>query len=210
MGLLSKLQKLGDVVEGANKAAETFSKTTVTDYGTPVYSLFTALKLGDLHRKIEITDEQGKVKYYTKSSVVAIKGKTDIMDARGEVIAHLEKKVVSLHEKHFITMADGRDITLSNELLHVVKDITNIEELGWQLRGNIIGLTFNLIDQYGEPVATVGKKAVSIHDKYSIDIYQPEQEQVVVAIVVQLEKMLEARSENESDSAFSFGFGSGD
>ena len=34
-------------------------------------------------------------------------------------------------------------------------------------------------------------------------MYQPQQEQVVVAIVIQLEKMLEARSENESDSSFS-------
>ena len=93
-------------------------------------------------------------------------------------------------------MADGRDFTLSNELFHIVKDITNIEGLGWQLQGNIIGLHFNLLDEKGAPVATVGKKAVSIHDKYYIDIYQPEQEQAVVAIVIQLEKMLEARSEN--------------
>ena len=42
-----------------------------------------------------------------------------------------------------------------------------------------------------------------IHDKYGIDMYQPENEQIVVAIVIQLEKMLEARSENESESSFS-------
>ena len=168
------------------------------DYGAPVYSLYTALRLGDLHSRIDITDEQGTVKYYTKSSVIAIKGKTEIMDAEENVIAHLEKRPVSLHEKHFITMADGRKFTLSNELFHVVKDITNIEGLGWQMQGNFIGLTFNLLDEKGEPVATVGKKAVSIHDNYRIDIYQPAQEQVVVAIVIQLEKMLEARRENDN------------
>ena len=148
----------------------------------------------------------GKEKYYTKSSVIAIKGKTEIMDAAGNMIAHLEKRPISLHEKHFITMADGREITLSNEIFHIVKDITNIEGLGWQLQGNIIGLNFNLLDENGEPVASVGKKAVSIHDKYRIDIYRPEHEQVVVAIVIQLEKMLEARAENESDSSTSFSF----
>ena len=57
----------------------------------------------------------------------------------------------------------------------------------------------------GEPVATVGKKMISIHDKYCIDLYQPEFEQIVVAIVIQLEKMIEDRSENESSSSFSFG-----
>ena len=205
MSFLSKVQKLGELVESANSAAENFSKTTVEDFGPPVYSLYTAIKLGNINRRIDITDEQGNVKYYTKSSVIAIKGKTEIMDGDGNVIAHLEKRPVSLHEKHFITMADGRSCTLSNEIFHVVKDITNIEGLGWQLQGNIVGLHFNLLDQYNEPVATVGKKAISIHDKYCIDLYQPEFEDVVVAIVIQLEKMIEARRENDSESSFSLG-----
>ena len=210
MGFLSKLKELSKVVDGINDVAGKASKTTVEDYGKAEYSLYTALNLGDLHSKIDITDEEGKVKYYTKSSVFALKGKTEIMDASDNVIAYLEKRPVSLHEKHFITMADGRKFTLSNEILHIIKDITNIEGLGWQLRGNIIGLNFNLLDENDQPIATVGKKLVSVHDKYCIDLYKPEHEQVVVAIVIQLEKMVEARRENESESRFSFGFGSDD
>ena len=202
MGLFDKLKKISD---GVNDVAGNVSKATVVDYGPPVYSLFTALELGNINRRIDITDEGGNLKYYTKSSVIAIKGKTDIMDADGNVIAHLEKKPVSLHEKHYVKMADGTSFTLSNEIFHIVKDITNIEGLGWQMQGNFIGLHFNLINEHGMPVATVGKKAVSIHDKYCIDMYQPEHEQVVVAIVIQLEKMLEDRSENESSSFFNFG-----
>ena len=208
MGIFSKLQKHGNAVEGLNQAAGSASKTTLEDYGTPEYSLYTALKLGDLHRKIEITDEAGNLKYYTKSSVVAIKGKTDIFDANDNLVAHLEKRPVSLHEKHFVTMADGRSFTLSNEIFHVVKDITNIEGLGWQIRGNIIGLTFNLLDERELPIATVGKQMVSIHDKYTIGLYKPEHEAVVVAIVIQLEKMIEARNDNNEDSGgFGFSFG---
>lgn len=196
MGLLSKLKTISDAVGDINQVAEDVSKGTVEDYGEPVYSLYTALQLGELHRRIDVTDDQGNLKYYTKSSIIAIKGKTEIMDADGNIIANLEKRPISLHEKHFVTMADGRNFTLSNEILHVIRDVTNIEGLGWQLRGNIIGLTFNLVDENNQPVATVGKRMVSIHDKYCIDIYQPEQEQAVVAIVIQLEKMLEARIES--------------
>ena len=197
MGFFSDLKKAAEAVSSTiNSAATEMSKTTVEDFGAPDYTLYTALRLGDMHRRIDVTDEAGNLKYYTQSSVFALKGKTEILDANDNHVAHLEKKVVSFHEKHFVTMEDGRNFTLSNELFHVIKDITNIEGLGWQLRGNIIGLTFNLLDQNGEPVATVGKNAVSVHDKYSIDIYQPEQEQVVVAIVIQLEKMIEARNEN--------------
>ena len=205
MGIFDKCQKLGEMVESVNEMAGSVGKSTVVDYGEPVYSLYTALQLGNINRRIDITDAEGNLKYYTKSSIVAIKGKTDIMDAKGNVIAHLEKKPISLHEKHFVNMADGTSFTLSNELLHVVKDITNIEGLGWQIRGNIIGLSFNLIDEKEQPVATVDKKMISVHDKYCIDIYQPEYEQIAVAILIQLEKMIEDRSENESSSSFSFG-----
>ena len=95
-------------------------------------------------------------------------------------------------------MKDGRNITLSTELFHIVQDVTNIEGLGWQIRGNIVGLAFNLVDEHGNPVATISRKALSIHDKYKIDMYQPEEEAVVVAIVIQLEKMLEQRRLNET------------
>lgn len=202
MGLFSKLLELGEAV---NDMADDFGRSTVEDYGEPAYTLYTALNLGDLHRRIDITDEQGNVLYYTKSSIFQLKGKAEIMNAEGAVIANLEKKPISLHEIHYITMADGTKITLSNELFHVVDDVTNIEELGWQIRGNVIGLTFNIIDRNEQPVATVGKKMLSIHDKYSIGIYQPQYEDVIVAIVIQLEKMIEARAENDSSVSISIG-----
>lgn len=202
MGFLSDLVKLGEAVSGGiNKTADDLSKTTIDDYGEPEYTLYTALKLADLHSRINITDEEDNLRYYTKSSIITITGKTDIMDAEGNVVAHLEKKPISLHETHYVMMADGTHFTLSNELFHIVDDITRIDELGWQLRGNFIGLTFNLLDENSEPIATVRKQMVSIHDKYCIDIYQPELEPEVVAIVIQLEKMLEDRRQNQSHNS---------
>ena len=55
MGLFDSLKKLGEAVEVLNEAANTASKTTIEDFGEPVYSLYTALELGDLHRRIDIT-----------------------------------------------------------------------------------------------------------------------------------------------------------
>ena len=189
MNILSKVQ-------GFHGAGETPQELNTEKYGAPACSLYTELDPGDLHQKIEVKDEQGHTLYWTKSSVFALKGKTDVFDASGAQVAHLEKKPISLHEKHFITMADGQKFTLSNELLHIFKDVTNIEGLGWKIKGNIIGLNFMLFDQNDEPVAAIGQKMVSMHDRYSIDLYQPRHEKIVAAIVIQLQKMLTARREN--------------
>jgi len=189
MSILSRIQ-------GFHAAGESPNTANTEKYGVPARSIYTMLDPGDLHQKIEVKDEQGQTLYWTKSSVIAIKGKTDIFDASGAQVAHLEKKPISLHEKHFITMADGRKFTLSNELLHIIKDVTNIEGLGWQIQGNIVGLNFVLFDENGRIIAAIGQKAVSVHDRFSIDLYQPRHEAIVVAIVIALSKMLEARREN--------------
>jgi uncharacterized protein YxjI len=191
MGILSGIQRFHSAGQGPNES-------TIEQYGAPVRSLYTELDPGDLHQKIEIKDEHGRVLYYTKSSVFALKGKTDVFDASGAPVAHLEKKPISLHEKHYITMADGQKFTMSNELFHVFKDVTNIEGLGWKLQGNVIGLNFMLFDRNGEAIAAIGQKMISMHDRCSIDLYQPQHETVVAAIVIQLQKMLAARRENNS------------
>ena len=190
MSILSRIQ-------GFHAAGESPNEVNTEKYGVPARSIYTVLDPGDLHQKIEVKDEQGQTLYWTKSSVFTLKGKTDIFDASGAQVAYLEKKPISLHEKHFITMANGQKFTLSNELLHIIKDITNIEGLDWKIKGNILGLNFMLFDQNDEPVAAIGQKLVSIHDRYSIDLYQPRYEKIVVAIVVQLQKMLTARRESK-------------
>ena len=113
MGLFDKLKKVGDLVETVNTTANTVSKgqsmTTASLFILCIPRWNWAICTdGSISRMRTAASN-----YYTKSSVIAVKGKTDIMDADDNVVAHLEKKPVSLHEKHFVTMADGRGFTLS-------------------------------------------------------------------------------------------------
>ena len=100
-------------------------------------------------------------------------------------------------------MADEIAFELSNELFHLFKDITNIVGLGWQLRGNILGLNFELYDETGEIIAVISQKLISLHDKYCIDIYQPDHEEIVIAILVTLQHMIRDRKAISSASTSS-------
>ena len=113
------------------------------------------------------------------------------------------KKIFTLHERHFIEMADGTNFQLSNELWHLIKDVTNVEELGWQLRGNIMALNFQLYDADGSIIAVIGQKMFSLHDKYCIDIYKPEHEQKVIAILITLQHMIRDRENAAAASSSS-------
>ncbi|WP_026670377.1 LURP-one-related/scramblase family protein [Butyrivibrio sp. AE3006] len=195
MGVFSKVHRFREAGEVANV-------NNVDRFGEPAKSLFTTSKVFTLHHKIDITDAGENVVYHAETKFPSLHDKTDITDALGNQVAHIERKFFTLHERHFVTMADGTSFEVSNELFHLIKDITNIEGLGWQLRGNILGLNFELYDQYGDIIAVIAQKMLSIHDKYCIDIYKPEYEKNVVAILITLQHMIKDR-ESAADSSSS-------
>ncbi len=196
MGVMSKYHRFREAGEGANI-------NNVERFGQPVKSLFTTSKVFTLHRKTDITDDREQVVYQSWTKFPSLHDKTDITDAQGNQVAHIERKFFTLHERHFITMANGTQFEIANELLHLFKDITNIEGLGWQLRGNIVGLNFELYDEQEQIVAVIGQKMFSVHDKYCIDIYRPEYETIIVAILVTLQHMIKDRESSSSSVSVS-------
>ena len=198
MGVLSKYHRFREAGEQANV-------NNTEKFGEPQRSLFTTTKVFTLHHHIDITDDCEKIVYQSDTKFPSLHDKTDITDDEGKPVAHMERKLFTLHERHFVTMADGTRFELSNELFHIVRDITNIEGLGWQLRGNIAGLNFELYDEQGNIAAVIGQKMLSLHDKYCIDIYQPEHEEKIVAILVTLQHMMKDRNAAVSYSSGSSG-----
>ena len=195
MGMFSKYLRYREAGEQPNV-------NNVADFGEPMRSLFTSAKVFSLHRRIEITDADGQTVYRAETKFPSLHDKTDITDAQGTRIAHIERKFLTLHERHFVTMADGTAFELANELFHLIEDITNIEGLGWQLRGNIMQLNFALYDRDDSVIAVISQKLMSLHDKYCIDIYKPEYEHEVVAILITLQHMIRDR-ENASAASSS-------
>ena len=194
MGITGKVNRFREAGEQANV-------NNVDRFGEPAKSLFTTSKVFTLHHHIDITDDAENVVYQANTKFPSLHDKTDITDALGNQVAHIEKKIFTLHERHFVTMADGKKFEVSNELFHIIKDITNLEGLGWQLRGNILGLNFELYDENGGVIAVIAQKLISIHDKYCIDIYQPEYEKEVVAILITLQHIIKDRENAQAASS---------
>ena len=194
MGVFSKHLRYREAGEEANV-------NNVARFGKPVRSLFTTSKVFTLHKATEITDEQENVVYRSWTKFPSLHDKTDITDVSGAQVAHVERKLFTLHQRHFVTMADGRKFEISNELWHIVKDVTNIEGLGWTLRGNIAELNFELYDQAGQIIANISQKFLSLHDKYCVDIYQADQEKTVVTILVTLQHMIRDREALRASSS---------
>ncbi len=194
MGVFSKYHRFREAGEAANI-------NNVAQFGEPALSLFTSSKVFTLHRHIDITDAQERLVYEANTKFPSLHDKTDVTDADGNHVAHIERKFFTLHQRHFVTMADGTRFEISTELLHLIKDINNIEGLGWQLRGNIMALNFELYDADESIIAVISQKMLSLHDKYCIDIYRPDLEDKVIAILVTLQHMIKDRQAASSSSS---------
>ena len=196
MGTFSKHHRFREAGQAANVH-------NLERFGAPARSLFTSTKVLTLHHKITITDAEENIVYRAESKFFSLRDKTDIFDAADNLVAHIERKIFTIRQRHYVSMADGTSFEISNELLHLIKAITNIEGLGWQLRGNILGLNFELYDQNDQIIAVIAQKMISLHDKYCIDIYRPEYEKTVVAILVTLQHMIRDRENASSGSSSS-------
>ena len=196
MGIFSKYHRFREAGEAANV-------NNVARFGEPDHSLFTTSKVFTLHKHIDITDDRENVLYEANTKFPSLHDKTDITDAGGRHVAHISRKILTLHQRHFVTMADGTQFQVSTELWHLIKDVNNIEGLGWQLRGNILALNFELYDSDGSIIGVISQKMLSLHDKYCIDIYRPEYEDKVVAILVTLQHMIRDREVSSSVSSSS-------
>ena len=173
------------------------------EYGTPAKTLFTSTKIITLHSDTTITDEDDEVVYTARTNFLSLHDRTYIYNNTNEEVAYIYRKFFSLHERRFIEMNDGTRFELSNELFHLFKDITQVEGLGWTLSGNIMQLNFTITDCDGTLLAVIGQKYLSMHDKYSVDIYDTNKESYIVAILISLQHMLRDRNASRGHAASS-------
>lgn len=147
-------------------------------------------KIASVHNKIDITDEDGNAVYRVHSKVLSLHNVTYLTDGEGGEIAVITRKPVSFHDTHTIELMDGTEIELRAELLHLTRDVLDIEALGWQLTGDLVQHNYQLTDDQGQLLAQTHKKWISLHNTYQVDIVDEERMDLIVAVLVALDKIV--------------------
>lgn len=162
--------------------------------------LHTKSKMLSLHQKIEILNENNAAVYHVESKVVSIHNTTYIYDAHKRQIAVIKRKPVSMHETHTLEMASGEVIEISTDWFHLMDDVIRIDSLGWQLHGDVLQHNYELIDEHGQTAATTHHKWVSLHDVYYINVLNERELDRIVCIYVMLEKIIRDREQRRADN----------
>lgn len=141
-------------------------------------------KVFSLHGEYKIYDEYDNVCYSVRQNAISVTNKTFIYDASGREVAFIHRKVVSMHDTHFIEMADGASTQFNEKKYLQLHDNYEAEEFGWHVSGNITGHEFTITDNGGRMIAEAKESWISIGDMLMVEVYEQNDVEKVIAILV--------------------------
>lgn len=174
---------------GTNRFHELYEPVdaeTVSRYGNPARRL--------LMESRQVVDETNNVVYWIKSSMFTIRHKTGIYDTEHSgPVAHYERQLFSLDSRFFIKPAEGVWMEFYSEGRNFV-----VSPPGWRISTEGTVRNCEIFDSEGKILAVIGRETWSLTNKFSIDIYAPEQEVRIVAVASVLRSVYAIRTSDVS------------
>lgn len=155
-----------------------------------------------IHHKMSVLNDVDEPVYRVSSKALSVHDKTYLEDAVGNQVAYIHAKAVSVHHVYYVEMTGGESFELSEQLFHV-RDVIDVSGLGWQIRGSLLAFEFEVADAEGNVVAEAHRKAVSVHDRYDLTIYDEGRVDELVALFVVVCHIVAARTRAQMDDVCS-------
>lgn len=145
-----------------------------------------------LRNQYDVKDEEGNVIYHVKSS---------IMFPYKLTFYNNKEEIVLLIKKRYLRAFPRYDVRINNELVAILKAkfgvfkkkfkiISKKEQLNnIKIQGDILGFSFQFMKDE-KLVASVGKKFLSVGDKYSLDIKDEENKDVYLAVAIVIDDIV--------------------
>jgi len=150
-------------------------------------------KIFTLKDKFNIMDESQNIKYQVKGKFMSLKNKLELLDSDENLILRSERKILTFLPKYYI-------YNLKNEVIATIERVLSIRpkfnltimDKEYFIDGSIFGHSFT-ISNYGNVKATISKKIISWGDTYEIEIYDKENIELFLFVVIVLDQVIHER-----------------
>ncbi|WP_214770286.1 MULTISPECIES: LURP-one-related/scramblase family protein [unclassified Exiguobacterium] len=149
-----------------------------------MHTLYMKQKVFSLRGRFSIQDQQEQDVYLVEGSFMQIPKTFSISSVDGEEVAVITKKVFSLLPKFFVEV-DGETLTIEKSFTFF-KDRYTIDAADLEIDGDWWDMDFQ-IKRHGEVVGSVEKKWFTFGDSYEIQVFDPDVEKVLIALVVAID-----------------------
>ncbi len=141
--------------------------------------------------KFTVKDEAGRDKYVVEGEVFSWGKKLHVYDMNGCEVAFIKQEVWSWMPRYYVFCGDRQVAEIKKEFTFFPK--YSIDGLGWQIDGQFMAHDFE-ITRNGQRIVTITKEWMTWGDSYELDIANPADEIVALAVVLTIDCVMESNS----------------
>ena len=147
--------------------------------------------------KFFVKDESGRDKYVVQGEVFSWGKKLHVYDMTGCEVAFIKQEVWSWLPRYYVFCGERQVAEIKKEFTFFFPKYS-IEGLGWEINGTFMAHDYE-ITQNGRPIVTITKEWMTWGDSYELDIFNPADELVALAVVLTIDCVMEASSNSSNN-----------
>ena len=149
--------------------------------------------------KFTVKDSHGEDKYVVEGEVFSWGKKLHVYDRNGREVAFIKQEVWSFLPRFYVFCGDRQVAEIKKEFTFLFPRYT-IEGLGWEIEGSFMAHDYQ-ITKRGRKIVTISKEWMTWGDSYELDIADPADELVALAVVIAIDCVTEANSAATSSAS---------
>lgn len=147
--------------------------------------------------KFFVKDESGADKYIVEGEVFSWGKKLHVYDMTGGEVAFIKQELWSWLPKFHVFCGDCPVAEIKKEFTFFFPKYS-IEGLGWEINGHFWEHDYEIVKN-GEPIVTIRKEWMTWGDTYELDISNPADEIIALAVVLTIDCVNEAEASSSNN-----------
>ena len=146
--------------------------------------------------KFTVKDQYGNDKYMVQGEVFSFGKKLHVYDMTGREVAFIKQELWSFLPKFYVFCNGNKVAEIKKEFTFLFPRYT-IAGLGWEINGGIMEHNYDIM-KAGTSIVSIRKEWMTWGDTYELDIANPADELVALAVVLTIDCVNEANSNNSN------------
>ena len=156
--------------------------------------LYIKEKVFSWNERFSVKDENGWDKYFVEGEFLSLGKTLHLLNVHGEEVAFIQQKLLTLLPRFTVSVA-GRQIAEIRKEFTLFFQRYVIDGLGWEVEGSIWEHEYE-IRRNGRPIVMISKEWFTWGDSYVLDILDPADELLALAVVLTIDCVAEAGNNN--------------
>ena len=140
--------------------------------------------------KFTVKDEYGNDKYFVQGEVLSWGKKLHVYNTLGNEVAFIKQEVWSFMPRYYV-FCNGMQVAEIKKEFSFIFPKYSVAGLGWEIEGKFMAHDYD-IKKNGRTIVSISKEWMTWGDSYELDITNPEDEIVALAVVLTIDCVTEA------------------